>query len=57
MGLNDRESKMKRTESEGEHKDFKNAVKGHRVIPIRVTFSLSSMLTSVMHTNLCFQGL
>ena len=48
---------MKRTENEEEHNDFKNAVKGRRIIPIWLTFSLSSMHTSAMQTVLLnFQG-
>ena len=40
---------MKRTECN----DFKNAVKG--IISSWLTFSLSSMLNSVIHTKSCFQ--
>ena len=34
---------MKRTESEEERNDFKNALKGHCFIPIWLTFSLFFM--------------
>ena len=36
---------MKKTESEEESNNFKNTVKGHRIIPIWRTFSLSPTLT------------
>ena len=47
---------MKRTESEEEHNDVKDAVKGY-IIPSWLTFSLSSMLTSAIQTQSHFRGL
>ena len=47
---------MKRTESKEDRNNFKNTVKDCHIIPIQITFSLFSMLTSVMHTILHLQG-
>ena len=47
---------MKRTESEEEHNDVKDAVKGY-IIPSWLTCSLSSMLTSAIQTQAHFRGL
>ena len=46
---------MKTTESEEERYDFKNAVKGHRGIPVWLTFLLSLTPTTVIKTKLRFQ--
>ena len=46
---------MKSNEGEEECNHFKNAVNGHRIIPIWLTFSFSPMITSVVRTKLCFQ--
>ena len=47
---------MKRTKSEEECNDFKNAVTGCYIIPICLTFPNSLTLTLSMHTKPHFQG-
>ena len=46
---------MKRTESEEECNNLKNAVIGRLILTIRLTFSLSAMLNSVMQSRTSFK--